>query len=117
MTVWTKERIEKLPLAEIRSLRENASERGAHDVVTLCETVLGTKLKPAVVGAKRKTPPTGHPRLISRSKAMEMRGVKPSQPALELGRNPGVGRNAGAHDLGTGDRENGDRLRVPALGS
>lgn len=69
-----------MTVAEIRSLSENASARGAHDVVTLRETVLGTKLEPAVVHAKWKAPPPGHPRLISRSKAMEMRGVQLHNP-------------------------------------
>lgn len=82
---WTKERIEKLSPGEIKSLRKNAGERGAEDVVALCDEVFSAKFKAAAARARREAPPKRHPRLVSRKKAMELRGVTLRNPRWSWG--------------------------------
>lgn len=84
-TEWTREKIERLSPGEIRTLGKNARERGANAVADLCEEVLGNKVKAAVA----RTPPARRakdPRkLVSRKKAMEMRGVTLRNPRWSWG--------------------------------
>jgi len=82
---WSRESIEKLSPGEIRSLGKNARERGALDVADLCDEVLKSKFKAAVDRARQEAPPKRKSRLVSRKKAMEMRGVKLHNPYWSWG--------------------------------
>ena len=63
--MWTKERIDKLTPAEIKSLRKNALERGANDVAALCDEASGGKLKGvAARKAKKDKPAPRAPRAV-----------------------------------------------------
>ena len=80
---WTQERIAKLSSVEIKNLRRNADERGAPEVVALCDLVLGPQ-KTAVRTVRRKAKGQGKP-LVSRKKAFETRGVKVNNPRWSWG--------------------------------
>lgn len=84
-SAWTRERIAALKPNEVRQLRANAERLREHDVVALCDEVLGSRSKE--VGprtAKRQRELDGRP-LVSRSKAFEMRGVKLRNPRWSWG--------------------------------
>ncbi|HXM83204.1 MAG TPA: hypothetical protein VN929_14925 [Burkholderiales bacterium] len=71
-SVWTRERIERLPQREIEQLRTNAGTLGEEGVVALCDEALRglPKTKRSAAAKNSKTR-----RLISRGKAFEARGV------------------------------------------
>jgi hypothetical protein len=71
-SVWTRERIERLPQQEIEQLRTNAGTLGEDGVVALCDEALRIlpKTKRSATGKTAKAR-----RLISRGKAFEARGV------------------------------------------
>ena len=82
---WTKEKIERLPPGEIRTLAKNARERGADAVADLCDEVFRTKVKAASSRATAARPAKEPRRLVSRKKAMEMRGVTLRNPRWSWG--------------------------------
>jgi hypothetical protein len=70
---WSAERIESLSTAEIQQLRDNAEALGEADVAALCKEALGKRPRG---GAQRSAPAVKHGRrLISRTKALQARGV------------------------------------------
>ena len=56
--VWSKERVEALSTADVRSLQENARDRSFLDVVSICEEVLSTKTPVRRSGGKRSASST-----------------------------------------------------------
>ena len=72
---WTQERIAALSTAEIRQLRANADRLRNQSVVDMCDEVLSTRPKLGIVRRKGRKEEE-HRRLMSRSKAFAMRGVK-----------------------------------------
>ena len=76
MSSWSIDRIKKLSAAEVRQLRKNAQYRKRDDVVGMCDEALRTSRKANTAGRAGKKPPRTGPRLVSRSKAFEARGVK-----------------------------------------
>jgi len=71
---WNEEKIKKLAPSEVRQLKDNAERRGRDDVVRMCEFVLADRQK-FHVESKTKAKKRNGSRLVSRSKAFEMRGV------------------------------------------
>lgn len=72
-TQWTRQRIEALSPAEIRSLGKSARERGALDVASLCDEILQAKFKAAVPRAPR--PKREASKQVGKVEAFAMRGV------------------------------------------
>jgi hypothetical protein len=76
---WTRDRIDSLVTADVRQLRSNAERLKESEVVALCDGVLEGRPKGgAGRGNARKS---NGPRLVSRSKAFELRGVYLQNPA------------------------------------
>jgi hypothetical protein len=90
---WTKDRIELLTTAEVRQLRVNAETLGKGDVLVLCDEVLSRRPKRAVRHRAERTRMPDPGRLVSRSTALETRGVTLQNPAWSWG---GVRRSDGA---------------------
>ncbi len=82
---WTRERIDKLGTQEIEQLRINAAGLGEEAVVALCDEALRGRPRG---GAGRGTAPPRNakaPRLISRVRAFEARGVYLDDPRASWG--------------------------------
>ena len=71
---WDKAKIGALSKSEVLQLQRNATTRGRLDIAALCEEVLSAK--PTISGAKTPRQKRDGPKLVSRAKAFEMRGVK-----------------------------------------
>ncbi len=80
---WTRERIDALATADVKQLRANAENLSEPGVVTWCDEVLLARPKGGAV-AKAKARKGGK-RLISRSKAFELRGVFLQDPGWSRG--------------------------------
>ena len=90
---WTKDRIEPLTTAEVRQLRANAETLGKVDVLALCDEVLSQRPKRALGHRAGRTRSRDDRHLVSRSKALETRGVILRNPSWSWG---GVRRSDGA---------------------
>src|ERR1700682_62506 len=90
---WTKERVEKLGKTEIQQLRANAGDRGADEVVALCDEALRTLPKATRKGDAAASKGAKGKRLVSRGKAFEARGVHLQDPRTSWG---GIRKSDGA---------------------
>jgi hypothetical protein len=79
---WTRERIEALGTADVRQLRANAEKLSEPGIVGWCDEILQGRPK---TGAGSKTRPKNSKKLISRSKAFELRGVYLQDPGWSRG--------------------------------
>src|SRR5258706_8684985 len=79
---WTKERIEALGTADVRQLRANAEKLAEPAIVGWCDEILQGRPK---TGAGSRTKPKNTRKLISRSKAFELRGVYLQDPGWSRG--------------------------------
>lgn len=79
---WTRERIEALGTADVRQLRVNAEKLSEPGIVGWCDEILQGRPK---TGAGSKTRPKNGKKLISRSKAFELRGVYLQDPGWSRG--------------------------------
>lgn len=91
-TQWTREKIDALTTADVRQLRVNAERLSEAEVMALCDAVMVTRPRGGAVNRapRRKK---GTPRLVSRSKAFELRGVVLRNPIWSRG---GVRQSDGA---------------------
>ncbi len=79
---WTRERIEALGTADVRQLRANAEKLSEPAIVGWCDEILQGRPK---TGAGSKSRPKNIKKLISRSKAFELRGVYLQDPGWSRG--------------------------------
>jgi hypothetical protein len=79
---WTRERIEALGTADVRQLRANAEKLSEPGIVGWCDEILQGRPK---TGAGSKARPKNSKKLISRSKAFELRGVYLQDPGWSRG--------------------------------
>ncbi len=79
---WTRERIEALGTADVRQLRANAEKLSEPGIVGWCDEILQGRPK---TGAGSKARPKSTRKLISRSKAFELRGVYLQDPGWSRG--------------------------------
>jgi hypothetical protein len=79
---WTRERIEALGTADVRQLRANAEKLSEPGIVGWCDEILQGRPK---TGAGSRTRPKNSKKLISRSKAFELRGVFLQDPGWSRG--------------------------------
>lgn len=75
---WTRERVDQLSRQDIQQLRVNAHELGETAVMALCDEALEARPKTAATRDHAPSPRASARRLISRSKALQARGVYPS---------------------------------------
>jgi hypothetical protein len=75
---WTRERLDRLSTPDIQQLRENAQALGAAEVVGLCDAALAARPEPR--GKARAGAPKAARGLVSRSKALQARGVYATDP-------------------------------------
>ena len=80
---WTKERIDALVTADVRQLRANAETLAEPEIVTWCDEILHGRPKTGP-GSKAR-PKKNSKKLISRSKAFELRGVYLQDPGWSRG--------------------------------
>lgn len=80
---WTRERIDALVTADVKQLRVNAENLSEPEVMTWCDEVLLARPK-GIAAAKGKAKKGGK-RLVSRSKAFELRGVYLQDPGWSRG--------------------------------
>src|SRR5260221_9448198 len=80
---WTRERVDALVTADVKQLRTNAENLSEPEIVTWCDEVLHARPKGSIaVKAKAKR---GGRKLVSRSKAFELRGVFLQDPGWSRG--------------------------------
>lgn len=79
---WTRERIEALGTADVRQLRANAEKLSEPGIVGWCDEILQGRPK---TGAGSKARIKTSRKLISRSKAFELRGVYLQDPGWSRG--------------------------------
>ena len=80
---WTRERIDTLVTADVKQLRFNAEKLAEPEIVTWCDEVLHERPK-GTAGPKPKARKGGR-KLVSRSKAFELRGVFLQDPGWSRG--------------------------------
>jgi hypothetical protein len=80
---WTRERVAALVTADVRQLRSNAENLSEPEIVTWCDEVLQARPKGSI--AVRTKAKRGGRKLVSRSKAFELRGVFLQDPGWSRG--------------------------------
>jgi hypothetical protein len=86
MVTWDKTRLAKLSTVELRQLKDNAFARGRDDIVELCKEALDSRpIAPQARQERKKPRLQSEPRLVSRKRAFEMRGVKVRNPRWSWG--------------------------------
>jgi hypothetical protein len=75
ISTWSRERLDKLSTAELRTLRENAERLKESEVAALCDEILGTR--PRHRGPTRRHALGPLKGLVTRGKAFELHGVTP----------------------------------------